>query len=49
MVLFCQLYPQPLKARLNSEIRPCHTLVCTGQGVLFECGEDSGTIHFGLH
>ena len=48
MVLFFQLCSHPLNSGLNYETRPCHTLVCTGQGVLYECGEDSGTVHSGL-
>ena len=48
MVLFIQLCSHPLKAYLNCETRPCHTLVCTGKGVLSECEEDSGTDHYGL-
>ena len=48
MVIFFQLCSYPLKACLNCETIPCHTLVCTGQGVLSECGEDSGTVYSGL-
>ena len=48
MVLFCQLCSHPLKACLNYETRPSHTLVCTSQGLLSECGEDSGTVNSGL-
>ena len=33
MVLLHQLCSHPLKARLHSETRPCHTFVCIGQGV----------------
>ena len=44
MVLFCQLCSHPFEACLNSEIRPCHTLVCTGQGVFSGCGEDIGNV-----
>ena len=48
MVLFCKLCSHPLKVCLNYETRSCHTLVCTGKGVLSECGEDSGIVHSGL-
>ena len=49
MVLLCKLCFHPLEACLNNETRPCPTLVCTGQGVEPECGEDSGTVHYGLY
>ena len=42
MVLLCKLCSYPFEACLNSETRPCHTLICTGKGVESECGEISG-------
>ena len=48
MVIFFQLCSHPLKVCLNCETRPCHTLVCIGQGVWSECREDSGIVHSGL-
>ena len=48
MVLLYKLCSHPFETCLNSETRPCHTLVCTSKRVEFECGEISGTVHFGL-
>ena len=45
MVLLCKILFDPFEACLNSEKRPCHTLVCTGQGVESECGENSRIVH----